>query len=144
MINQNIDCCYHYFYYFMTDMEKLKESGSTEFEEKDMEKFCNEVIKWKTTACKKDEIFKIFQENPYYLFGYFCYIAKKNEEAQKNTSLVLRGLSVISAIIAFTALGATLYQSMDKPSYPYIALLFLIAGGAIAYISVGVQKISNK
>ncbi|MDD1701312.1 MAG: hypothetical protein LUQ04_11065 [Methanoregula sp.] len=125
-------------------MAESKENGAEVMEgySEDIEKFCNEVIMWKTAACKRDEIFSLFRENPYYLFGYLCYSVRKNEERQNNLNLVLLGLTAASIFTSLAALGMTSLQAQaeNNPNSIYIQALFVIAAFFFIYMAIKIRN----
>ncbi|MCX6684773.1 MAG: hypothetical protein NTZ37_08630 [Methanoregula sp.] len=101
---------------------------------KDIEKFCNEVISWKVQATKKDEIFNLFKDNPYYLFGFFTYKTLQNEKINQRMQSIILLFSATALILAFVAVTMTFYQSINKPEFPWVATSFVFASLGIYYL----------
>jgi|GEM_PF-6542647 len=77
--------------------------------EDDIDKFCRSIIAWKVSASRKDEMFTLFRDNPYYLLGYLTYITQKNIEETKILQKRIVKLTMMMAIIALGTMGYAMY-----------------------------------
>ena len=75
-----------------------------------IDNFCKSVIAWKVSASKKDEMFALFKDNPYYLIGYLTYITQKDVEETKTLQNKILRLTKIMGIIAAGTLVFAIYS----------------------------------
>jgi uncharacterized membrane protein YqjE len=96
-------------------IEKVNSKDQIKFQsqkyptENDIEIFCKSIIAWKVSASKKDEMFTLFKDNPYYLIGYFTFITQKNIEETKILQIKTIILTVVMAIIAIGSMCLAIY-----------------------------------
>ncbi|MDD1686035.1 hypothetical protein [Methanoregula sp.] len=84
-------------------------SSPTEFPETDIDEFCKSVIAWKVSATKKEEIFQLFKDNPYYLMGYLTHITQQNINQTKSLQKKTIGLTAIALILAAGSMAIAMY-----------------------------------
>jgi hypothetical protein len=104
--------------------------------ESDIDDFCKSVIAWKVSATKKDEIFQLFKDNPYYLMGYLAYITKKDIEETKALQKKIIGFTMVSIIIAI--------GSMAFAGYAIDSAFFIPGMGVYALVLFGIFHVLNK
>jgi hypothetical protein len=80
----------------------------------EMDNFCKSVIAWKVAASRKDEMFTLFKENPYYLMGFLAYLTQKNIEESKKIERRITRLTVITAIIALGSMIFAMYSVKNE------------------------------
>ncbi|MGA2120793.1 MAG: hypothetical protein ABSG49_01970 [Methanoregula sp.] len=108
----------------------------TNTSQSDIDEFCKSVIAWKVSATKKDEIFELFRDNPYYLMGYLAYITKKDIEETKALQKKIIGFTLVSIIVAAGSMAFAGYA---------INPAFIIPGiGVYALVLYGIFRVLNK
>lgn len=113
---------------------ELDTSPHCELDDSEIDAFCRDIIRWKATIIKNEEINKLFNENPSYLFGFLTYRMILSEKANKKIQFSIVSLTLALTILAFGVAAMTYYQSMGKSEFPFIAIIYLVISVPIFYI----------
>lgn len=94
--------------------------------ESDIDDFCKSVIAWKVSATKKDEIFQLFKDNPYYLMGYLAYLTKRDIEETKDLQRRTFAFMFITVIVGYGALIIAVYALAKEFIVPGLLVVTVI------------------
>jgi hypothetical protein len=119
-----------------TGIDELSQHQNPDID--DIDNFCRSVIAWKVSASKKDEMFTLFKDHPYYLIGYLTYITQRNIEETKILQKRLVKLTMMMAIIAVGTMGYAMYAINPVFFVPGVILAIMLVV-AIWYVPKKVE-----
>lgn len=109
----------------------------------DIDDFCKSVIAWKVSATKKDEIFQLFKDNPYYLMGYLAYLTKRDIEETKDLQRRTFAFMFISIIVGYGTLIIAIYALTKEFIVPGL-IVSMVVLLMIIYTSLTWKSILRK
>jgi hypothetical protein len=102
----------------------------------DIDTFCKSVIAWKVSATKKEGMFQLFMDNPYYLMGYLAYITKVNIDETKILQNKIIAFTIVSIIIAMGSMAFTGYAIHPEFIIPGIGVYAIVMIGVFYTLSI--------